>query len=142
MIEKDGAFECYILSVPDTFVGFHKRVRMPAGSDFEPDEESWSVTDQIPYAEKDYLDVGSPESIGRVLRVTHSDASSVGDITGLIPPFYTEKLLKKGGSYERHGLRGLAVGVRQIGADMGGHEVDDFLDLEIGRQGGGEDLSH
>ena len=54
------------------------------------------MTDQIPYAEKDYLDVGSPESIGRVLRVTHSDASSVGDITGLIPPFYTEKLLKKG----------------------------------------------
>ena len=76
VIEKDGAFECYILSVPDTVVGFHKRVRMPAGSDFEPDEESWSVTDQIPYAEKDYLDVGSPESIGRVLRVTHSDASA------------------------------------------------------------------
>jgi hypothetical protein len=39
VIEKDGAFECYILSVPDTVVGFHKRVRMPAGSDFEPDEE-------------------------------------------------------------------------------------------------------
>jgi hypothetical protein len=60
----------------------------PAGPNLKPNVElGRRLSDQCQNSEKDDLDIGCPETISLMLRITNELTSFVGNIASLIPSF-------------------------------------------------------